>query len=235
VGEERLPLGSFDSIRQWANNWSKRGTDFAAVAQHSRKVTMKSISTKIGYDALAPDHQRIELPRAGEVYNLPVFSFVASFAAMLADPRLMREEFLQFSDPGKSNIMDPPPIRPKGFDFWYCDTNDGEYYRNSYKELIKEPTKQFLVTLMFFSDRTHTDRKARLTLEPLLFCPSSLFNLKARQNHQFWSLLGYLPYASLFDYENASDKLEDYHHALGLILDELHSLQHSNQPLFLDL
>jgi hypothetical protein len=102
VGEERLPLGSFDSIRRWANNWSMRGTDFVAVAQHSRKVSMKSISTKIGYDALAPDHQRIELPRAMEVYNLPVFSFVASFSAMLADSRLMREEFLQFSDSEKA-------------------------------------------------------------------------------------------------------------------------------------
>jgi hypothetical protein len=194
VGEERLPLGAFDSIHQWANNWSKRGTDFVAVAQHSRIVSIKSISMKIGYDALAPDHQRIELPHAEEIFNLPVFSFVALFSAMLADSRLMREEFLQFSDPDNSNILAPPSSRPRGVDFWYCDTNDGEYYCNSYKEDIEKPN-QFLVTLMFFSDCTHTDRKARLTLEPLLFCPASLFNLKVWQNHQFWSLLGYLPYA----------------------------------------
>jgi hypothetical protein len=103
-----MPLGSFDSIRQWARTWSKKGTDFTAVAVPSRKVAMKMISASIGYDSLAPVHQRIELPRAVDLYNAPVYSFVAQFSAMLADPRLMKEEFLQFNVRDKSNIMAPP-------------------------------------------------------------------------------------------------------------------------------
>jgi hypothetical protein len=120
-------------------------------------------------------------------------------------------------------------------EFYYGDTNHGDLYRKAYREVIKKPKEEFLVTLSFFSNRTFTDRKGRLTLEPLIYCPCSLFNLKARQLHEFWQFLGYLPHADSSQYVDAAAKVEDYHYALTILLNELHSLQHSNHPLVLDL
>jgi hypothetical protein len=190
--EARMPLGSYDLIRKWASKWTKEGADFTIMAQHTRQGTVKTLSKKIGYDTLQAVIHQIQLPCAHANYNMPVFSFASQFAAMIADPRLMRHEFLQFNQP--DDIMAPPPQHVRGSTYWYTDTNHGDLYRQAHKKVVTGPDV-FLVTLMFFSDRTHTDIKGKLTLEPLIFCPTSLFNLKARQNPLFWSVLGYLPYA----------------------------------------
>jgi hypothetical protein len=198
IEEFRIPVRSFKAILKWASKWSNEKADFKDMAKTTRKVFMKKISKRIGYDSLKPVIDIVSMPFAGKKYNLPVFSFIAAFTAMITDPRLMKEEFLQFNKAG--DIMAPPPLRRRIATDWLGDTNHGEYCRKAYKEVIERPNEQFLVTLMFFADRTHTDRKGLLTLEPLLFCPCSLFNLKARQLHEFWSLLGYLPYAANYQY-----------------------------------
>jgi hypothetical protein len=230
----RIPVRSFKAICKWASKWSTEKADFKVMAKTTRKVFMKKICKRIGYNSLKPVIDIISMPFAGNKYNLPVFSFIAAFTAMITDPRLMKEEFLQFNKAG--DIMAPPPLRRRIATDWLGDTNHGEYYRKAYKEVIEHPKEQFLVTLMFFADRTHTDRKGLLTLEPLLFCPCSLFNLKARQLHQFWSLLGYLPYAANYQYGgDAGGKSEDYHYVLARLLYELHTIQHSQKPVVLDI
>jgi hypothetical protein len=230
--EKRMPLGSYDLIRKWASKWTEEGTDFILLGQSTREATVKNLSKRLGYDSLQSTVVPILLPCAKDKYDMPTFSFAAQFAAMLADPRLMRHEFLQFNQP--DDIMAGPMQEPRGDTFWHCDTNHGSLYRQSYDKVIDGPN-QFLVMLMFFSDKTHTDRHGRLTLEPLIFCPASLFNLKARQNPMFRSILGYLPSSSNYQYLSAQDKMDDYHFALEIMLEELKTLQHSGKPLVLDL
>jgi hypothetical protein len=228
-----IPLRAYDLIVKWAGKWAEKKTDFVIVSKRTKKTKMKRLSSRLGFDSLKPTIVPCLLPNAKETYDLPVFSFVAAFASMIANPKLMKEEFLQFNQPG--DIMAPPTFGRRSDQFWHCDTNDGDLYRKAYKEVVQKPN-QFLVTLMFFSDRTHTDRHGRLTLEPLMVTFSSLFNLKARNNPLFWSILGYLPYGSNYDYRSATHKLDDYHYVLGCILKELGELQHSEKPfLTLDL
>jgi hypothetical protein len=167
IEEFRIPLQSFGAICKWANKWSKEKADFKSMAKQSRKIVMKNISKRIGYDTLKPIINIIPMRCVSDVYNLPVFLFISAFTAMITDPRLMKEEFLQFNKAG--DIMAPPPLRRPLATSWSGDTNHGDFYRKAYREVIQKPEDEFLITLMFFADQTHTDWKGLLTLEPL-FC-----------------------------------------------------------------
>jgi hypothetical protein len=61
---------------------------------------------------------------------------------------------------------------------YFCDINDGQCYKDSYKSYCLVPSKDVLCPLILFIDKTHTDAIGNHTLEPVSLC--SEFSFKAQ-------------------------------------------------------
>jgi Plavaka transposase len=72
------------------------------------------------------------------------------------------------------------------------DVNDGSCYMNAYTYYCSNKEKDVVCPLILFIDKTHTDTKGSLTLEPVCLT-LGIFNKTTRNKEEAWRIIGFIP------------------------------------------
>ena len=141
------------------------------------KKLMETTKTK----PLIAREKSLVLPGLGDTVKIIYHSAPAMIASLLSDANLMKDENLLFHN--KDPFSPPPPSHK------LRDINTGRCYRETWKALIKDPTKEILLPVITQMDKITIDTYGRLTLEPLNIS-LGIQNLKTRSRPEGWRPLG---------------------------------------------
>jgi hypothetical protein len=121
----------------------------------------------------------------GPPFDVVLFDFVPQLLRLLQNPTLMIPEnvVLDFQD----------PLKPyKSYKGLLGQALSGSVYQNAYSCLITNPSRQFLVPIIQWIDRTSVTGNDRFSLKPYMFTPAIFTELFWR-TIQAWGYHGYLP------------------------------------------
>jgi len=115
--------------------------------------------------------ETIHLPHSHARVNLVYHQFKDQVVSLLTDGQITDDDYLFHND----NPFEPPP------EVWthVSDINTGLAYRETYKKLIKDPTKEVLLPVLFYTDGAITGQFDHLPVEALKFT-LGIFNGTAR-------------------------------------------------------
>jgi hypothetical protein len=101
------------------------------------------------------------------------------------------------------NVDDPfrKFVPPNGL---LSTVNSGQRYNMAYRHKVKDPSKDFMMPIIFACDKTHLQKGEKAASWPLLFT-TSILNQKARNLPIAWRTLGYINDLSLIQ-SSAHDK-----------------------------
>ena len=70
--------------------------------------------------------------------------------------------------------------------------HSAEWYANTCAQMVKDPTKEAVIAVILYTDKTQLSPFAHLGLEPLLFS-LSIFKREMRNQPIFWRSVAYYP------------------------------------------
>jgi Plavaka transposase len=132
-----------------------------------------------------PKVVQFKLPKANQEVKVITHNITAAIHSLLSDQELMKAENLVFHN----NPLEDPKAMDKTT---IKDINDGSCYKNAYMYYCSNHEKDVLCPLILFIDKTHTDSKGSLTLEPVCLT-LGIFNQKTRNKEEAWRIIGFIP------------------------------------------
>jgi Plavaka transposase len=214
VCHHRLPLFTFDILMMWAVEAARSGALDGSIQHPRRKTYWHNIirdfsSTKVMRIPVLLENERtrpfmdgtynLEAYHRGEddLIEIPTFSFEGQLRDLLLDDQL-------FCDPGNLVINEDPVDKSTRFTPYRI--KDGEmlddiHSANWYQGLAEEannhfldfnPDFDFIIGVIIFIDKTHTDCYGRHNLEPIIFT-LTILRQHIRDNPRGWRVLGYIP------------------------------------------
>ena len=123
------------------------------------------------------------------------------------------------------------PWKKKFIESGYADIDSGTLWSNGWSLYCKSDKREVLCPLIFFIDRTHTDVQGKLSLEPVCFT-LGIFNRTTRNKAHAWRTIGYIPNFDLlskYKKNNTTEKVQDYHHMLSFIFQDVYNYQKLNK------
>ena len=225
--KNRAPMKCYDAIKDWAFE-SQDCNVFDSGQSHffpSRDKALKSASHRFNMNDLKPQSERVQLPNSKVQVDVHTFNLEAQICSLLQDPELMKDENLLFPD--ADDPFSPPPewsdVDPDTH--VYGDINTVQWYHDTWHARCRVHGRDVLCPLLIYNDKTHTDQKGLLCLEPVLFT-LGIFNQKTRNNPRAWKQIGYILNMNLLDLPNDPRlKLLDYHYLLRHIIQPVVDLQ----------
>jgi hypothetical protein len=218
--ETNSPLYMFDNIMQWAIRCnSKLNVEFTKNSILTREVLVDKIKTQFDVKKIEPKTILTNLPGAKTNTKIVCHDFKMCLYSLLSDKNLMKEENLLF-DP--DNIFTMPKFYKANI---FEDIHTGSVYQKAYNKIIQDPTKELLCPIIFFIDKTHTDRNGRLCLEQIRFT-LGIFNRATRNNANAWRTLGYINDQNQIPSAVPLDKVKDYQEMIRVILASYRETQH---------
>ena len=202
------PVNAYDNIMDWALKWSatkqhcrEAYTNFqnkisvfedeSITLKKRRKTVVNQLANRFSLDGLKPVTRTIDFSDdKRNVFKLDItkFDFKEQLFCLLRDVQLMQPKNLVFDG-------DRPGVPPNLNSRWISELNHGSWYENAYKyyETKFGPDKKRVICgIILFIDKTHTDVKGKLCLEPVKFS-LTLFNTETRRkNINAWRRLGYI-------------------------------------------
>lgn len=202
------PMYAYDSIMNWALKWSsikKYGArtntrqsttsvfqDDKHVLAKRRKTVVNQLSKRFCLHGLKPTVNIVALndTSGSRSMEFPVttFDFKEQLFSLLSDASLMQPENLVFDG-------STPSAEPNFGSRWISELNHGSWYENAYnyyKENFGSIENKLICGIILSVDKTHTDVKGKLCLEPVKFS-LTLFNTETRRkNSRAWRRLGYI-------------------------------------------
>ena len=178
LSKKRVPLNVYDEVFKWHLD-NQRATKFI-----TRKHLIKKLNERYNMDKAKPVQlTNLRLPFSGSRINLVIQDAKYQIQLLLTDPRIKDNDYLFFDD----NPFAPPPN-----DFTeVADINSGRCYRETYKHLIKDPSKQVLLPIIFYMDGAVTGQFDTLPIHSLKMT-LGIFNQVARDKAHTWRSAGYL-------------------------------------------
>lgn len=178
LSSRRVPLLMYEEIFAWHLN------NIGATTSVPRKGLMKTLRDRYNQNNNRPKiHKSIVLPYSKSKVKLVVHDAKAQILSLLTDPRLNDEDYLFIND---------DPFAPPPEDFSVLgDVNTGKAYRETYKQLIKDPSKEVLMPVILYIDSAVTGQFDSLPMEAMKFT-LGIFNRKSRDKHYFWKKIGYM-------------------------------------------
>ena len=178
LAEKRAPLNLYDAIYTWHMEHIK-ATKFV-----NRKRLIELLSKRYNVTEKVPKVvKNFELPHSKSRIDLVINLFSEQLESLLTDPRINDDDYLFFNN----NPFDPPPD-----DFTTLeDINTGLAYRETYKQLITDPTREVLLPIIFYMDGAVTGQYDHLPIESLKFT-LGIFNAEHRDRAHAWRSLGYV-------------------------------------------
>ena len=123
------------------------------------------------------------LPSSKASVDIIHFDAREQVVSLLTDPRFHDGDFLHFdNDP----LAPPPNLNYLG------DINTGTAYKETYKKLITDPSKQILVPIVMYIDGAATGQFVDLKVEALKMT-LGIFKKETRERDCAWRVLGYVP------------------------------------------
>ena len=142
LSDRRVPWNLYDDIMEWHDKHS--GDTSAVVSQY---VIMNRLAERYNSKISAPKVVKdVILPCSKAKVNLVMHDAKAQIVSMLTDPRIKDDDWLFHND-------DPFCPPPKDFKI-LGDINTGRAYRETYKKLVKDPTKDVLFPFIYYIDGT---------------------------------------------------------------------------------
>lgn len=176
--KNRAPLNLYDSIYQWHMENAQ------ATKQLPKSTLMADLKKRYNMEKKrGPQVMPLTLPHSGCRINLVYQAFAHELQILLTDPRIVDDDYLFFDD---NPLAGPPP----NLDY-IEDINTGLAYTQTYKQLIKDPTKEVLLPVLFYMDGAVTGQYDHLPIEILKFT-LGIFKSGTRNKLHAWRNLGYV-------------------------------------------
>lgn len=219
------PSYLFDQIQDWAAKHCSTILCRNGKKLERRKTFVKNMASKV-YGAefsslLHPHVKKLELP-SGNKIDVVLNSFKAQLVSLLTDYDLMKTENLlidpnnTFGDVPDSTIL--------------SEINTGWWFKETRLELCQVPNRDILLPLIFFLDASNLDKNGRLQVNPLTFT-LGIFNRSTRNKACAWRTMGYVDDLLNVDdkdvrkHQKTSDKAQDVHAIIDLVLQDFKSIQ----------
>lgn len=205
--QARAPLHLYNKIFHWHLENSKAKTYI------NQKSLVKYLTERYNLSKSKPIVTApLLLPHSQARVNLVVHSFKEQLASLLTDCRITDKDYLFFDN----NPFKPPP------EDWthVSDINTGRAYRETYKQLIKNPDKEVLLPIIFYMDGAVTGQFDNLPIEALKFT-LGIYNSKARNRKCTWRELGYVTKFLAEDTQGKDEiRASEHMDALGYLKEE---------------
>ena len=186
--KKKATLDTYDEVMRWHLVENEVLMEHQGLGEAcgylSREVLLKRLAKRYNMVGKEPTTSTFYLPSCGTKVSLVRHNFCDLVHSLLTDPRLCDDDFLW-------NNPDDPLASPPKNPSYISDLNTGEAYLKTYKELIKDPTKQILCGIPFYIDGAVTGQYDKLQVEQLKFT-LGIFNQKAREKDHCWRTLGYV-------------------------------------------
>jgi hypothetical protein len=145
--------------------------------------------------------QQILTPLPGpfpQVVQTTTFNFTNQLFTLISDQVLFGN-----LDNLDVNVDDPfgKYVPPNGL---LSTINSGQWYNTAYRHEVKDPSKDFMIPIIFACDETHLQKGGKAAAWPLLFT-TLVLNQKSRNLPIAWRTLGYINDLSLIQ-TSAKDK-----------------------------
>ena len=178
LSEARAPLHLYNKIY----HWHLANTKALEFINHESLVEYLTKRYNL-VDSRPQLTETIHLPHSHARVNLVCHQFKDQVMSLLTDGRITDDDYLFYNN----NPFEPPPEE------WthVSDINTGLAYRETYKKLIKDPTKEVLLPVIFYMDGAITGQFDHLPVEAVKFT-LGIFNGTARDRKYTWRELGYI-------------------------------------------
>ena len=150
---------------------------------HHRDSLVKDLIHRNNLVPLLPKIIQFQLPKAKQEVKVITHNVTAAIHSLLSDKERMKAENLIFHN----NPLEDPNVNDKKI---IKDVNDGECYKTAYTHYCSNKEKDVLCPLILFVDKTHTDAKGNLTLEPVCITLLGSFNQKTETKKKRGESLG---------------------------------------------
>jgi hypothetical protein len=198
LDDMNAPDYAFESILKWACNAHADGYSFYPNGGQSRihniDVLFKSVANA---QRLLPSVISVAVPH-GAPCNVITYEFAPQLLNLLQNPAVRTAENLLI------DIQNPlkPYESPNGR---LGNALSGSVYRDAYRRMITDPTRQLFVPIIQWIDRTHITGNGRFLLKPYMFTPA-IFKEEFRRKIQAWRYHGFLPKTKLSSAQNQSSR-----------------------------
>ena len=178
----------YDDVMKWAKFYShKQGlTLFDDLSIQRRSTFLKQLIEKRDLQKLQPISKSLFFNDRDMEVKVTTFDFKQQVLSMLRDKDLMQPGNLVLDKPGSIPNFDTEYISEIQDALWYKTAS--KYYNDKYGLNDRRVICGVILTI----DKTHTDSKGKLCLEPVDFS-LSLFNKKTRRTmRSAWRTLGFI-------------------------------------------
>lgn len=202
------PMYAYDHIIDWAMKWSSKHKEVRNMDERKkksvfdesngsirkrRKTVLSNLAKKLALKGLVAETRTIEMKSIDSrnglcSLNVAVFDFKEQLFCLLRNTELMKPSNLVFDG-------DKPGVPPNFQRRYVSELNHGSWYENAYKyyenKFGADPNR-IICGIILSIDKTFTDQKGKLCLEPVKFS-LTLFNTETRRkNESAWRRLGYI-------------------------------------------
>ena len=126
----------------------------------------------------------LTLPGSKSKIDLIQYNFQELVVQLLTDPRLTDEDMLHTND----DPLAPPPDNPTKLG----DINTGSCVRETFRKLIKDPSKEMLCPVIWYVDGATVGQFVDHKIEQLKFT-LGIFTREARAKDRCWATIGWFP------------------------------------------
>ena len=182
--------GAFKEIMNWAQDAFRTGYQFnpkttnyqSQIQQMEKYSNLRSIRphTKETY---------LQNSMANVADTTPIkvvcCDFTSMLISLLQDKTINRKENLVVNQDDYFSKY----VSPNGK---LGEINSGSWYENAYSTMIKDPSNDFLLPIIFAMDKTTTSSTARMSVYAVMFT-TTIFDYKTRNQAHAWRPLGYIP------------------------------------------
>ena len=185
------PLYGFQKIMKWAK--AAHINQYNFMPQHETyQGQIANLYHALQSHAYQPYEQLVHLPSkdgSSDVSSVIVFDFVAQLFSLLSDPCVNTIENLVFHPNDPFGKYVPPDGR-------LGEMMSGEWYANAWDHMEASGTKDFLIPIILYIDKTVLSQSNKLSVYPVTMS-LGIFTEQARRNPSFWRPLGYITNESI--------------------------------------
>ena len=192
--KHKCPNSVYKDVLGWANFYanSKECNIFLGNRIDRREVALKDLMIRRNMENMRPIKKTIWLGQEqGHEIHVTTFDFKQQLLSMLRDNELIHPNNLALHEPMLSTSStetrkDNKYISEIHDSIWYKCASD--YY---VKKMGKDPYR-VICGIILTVDKTHTDAKGKLCLEPVQFSISILNTKTRKKNPNAWKCLGFI-------------------------------------------
>ena len=198
--KHKCPNSAYEEIFGWAVHYNNlpRTTIFQKGSKIQKRDTfLKELQLRRNMESMKPIVKKIDVVQSKSTHDkvsidVTTFDFKQQLLLLLRDKELMQETNLMIED---NDTIQSPNRNKKHSDDTISEIQDSDWYKGAkeyYDEKFGEDKARIICGVILTVDKTHTDWKGKLCLEPVQFT-LSIFNTETRRKKaSAWKCLGFI-------------------------------------------